>query len=294
MSTKKTNAIVNAPATVHTGVYALTSEIGGGFVVGNNHIISNDTVVMNEDGTTAYAVITRDKDGAEIERLFVPATPKAKAVLGMINALKVWDGTEDLCKAYLMSEFKNGLWEDMGYRSFAEGAQHQCGIGANSANQYARVGYYFLTGSVSEDGKITADWAESWCGSFKITNLFQCLAIIKSIEDAMEDPTPEKVRKVFYDEYIATDKLHPARTQTTVKAEVRTLTGKAEVRTPTGKAEGKAEVRTLTGKAEEMTVERAIAVLTERVLEVIPSDQCGQYTDFLAKLATVLTTPVEK
>ena len=251
--------------------------------MGTNYVVNNDTIITNADGTTAYSVVTKDKDGAEVEKVFTPATVKAKSVLAMANALKVWDGAEDLVKAYLMSEFKNGLWEDMGYKSFAEGAQHQCGIGSNSANQYARVGAYFVIGAISEGGTITVDWAEKWCGNFKVSNLFQCLSLVKAIEDGMESPTPEKVRKAFYDEYIATDKLHPARTQTTVKAEVRALTGKAEGKAE-GKTEGKAE-----GKAEEVTVERAIAVLTEKVLEIIPSEESGKYTEFLAKLGEVLT-----
>ena len=121
------------------------------------------------------------------------------------------------------------------------------GLKAGTCNQYKRVAEYFI----NCDGD-KPRFRYEWCKGVSVANLMQCLSLVGECETV----------EAFYNEYIASGKLHLRKTLSALKEEIRTLQGKSS------KGKGKTEEK----KTETVKGEESITTKWAEVCEYLASN----------------------
>lgn len=167
--------------------------------------------------------LKNDKGDTVESEIFVEDTTAFDAV-DAVARLQDYKKLEDIAKCYYI--YKSApLAKSAGFKSVGAFLAMQFGLDSSTCNNYKTIGEMFLTeqelDEITENGehKKSVVWKYSWIPQgTTVSNLNQCLSIIRKCKDADE----------FFELYVKTGKLSIGATQTTVKEQMRKLTGKED------------------------------------------------------------------
>ena len=206
---------------------------------------SSSRLDRDENGNLLVTVKDADSKGDTLVAS-IEATEEISACNDLMAELLEFEKKSAVVKCYLcfkMSPFAS----DNGFSSVGEYLAMNYGLKAGTCNQYKRVAEYFL----NCDGD-KPSFRYEWCKGVSVANLMQCLALVKECETV----------ESFYNEYIASGKIHLRKTLSALKEEIRTLQGKSS------KVKGKTEEK----KTEAVKGEESITTKWAEVCEYLASN----------------------
>lgn len=164
----------------------------------------------DENGNLLVTVKDADSKGDTLVAS-IDATEEITACNDLFAEILEFEKKSSIVKCYLcfkMSPFAS----DNGFSSVGEFLAMNYNLKAGTCNQYKRVAEYFI----DCDGDKPL-FKYEWCKGVSVANLMQCLSLVKECETV----------EAFYNEYIASGKLHLRKSLSALKEEIRTLSGKS-------------------------------------------------------------------
>ena len=187
----------------------------------------------NDDGMTAITV--RNSDGSLAEK-FEKIDDESMNSTKALEKLRLANGVVSLAVCYYASTLDT-VAENTGFRSIGDYVSANLdGYKPVTVNQYARVGKYYL----EKDSNGDIVFKREWLKGVSITNLVQSLALLKACDNDIDK---------FYNEYIASGKLHLLKPLTKLKEEIQSINGKDSKDSKDSKASKPATVTPLTALA---------------------------------------------
>ena len=179
----------------------------------------------DEKGHVLIKLTEKDENGDNMLRP-VRATAEQESTLEKIAVVQDFNSVAKivLCNAIAgLEDFAT----NNGFKTIGEFCETNFGLSAVTANQYKRVGDYFIT---ERDGKVV--WKYSWLNGVSVSNLVQCLALVKKA-GGVDD---------FYEQYIDVENGLPIYgTLSALKKAIANLAGNKKDGKKEGKKDGKQE-----------------------------------------------------
>lgn len=226
-------------------------------ITSNSALVKVSALTLDELGYTS-SHLDRDENGNLLVTLkdadnkgdtivaSIEATEEIKACTDLYAEMIEFEKKSAIVKCYLcykMSPFAS----DNGFSSVGEFLAMNYGLKAGTCNQYKRVAEYFI----NCDGD-KPSFRYEWCKGVSVANLMQCLSLVKECETV----------ESFYNDYIASGKIHLRKSLSALKEEIRTLQGKSS------KGKGKTEDK----KTETVKGEESITTKWAEVCEYLASN----------------------
>ena len=280
---KKENNVVSA---VETGAPTMLATLAGAGLSGMLSSLGYEYQTTSKDENGATDIVLKDaENGGTFEQALVLKDTEYKA-LATLRELQGFDTMKRIVVAWKCYELKQFATNN-GFKSVGELVEMNVkGLSALTVNQYARVAELFLT---LPEGTDVPAFKYEWCRGVSITNLVQCLSLVK------KSGSPES----FYEDYIATDKLHLRATLSTLKGDIDTVNGKSKSKSKS-KSENESENENKVAHPV-MSYATMFASLSEHILSnngvpenvLVALSTIGEYLESTGTIKTATATESE-
>lgn len=219
---KKENVVITSTEKVteqqENGIANVTHYNSVSFDVANFGYTSS---VLERGANGGMMVKLKNDKGDVVETEVFTEDTTAFDALDSFARLQDFKKLEDLARCYYIHK-SAPLAKSAGFKSVGAFLAMQFGLDSSTCNNYRTIGELFLEekdlDELTENGehKKSIVWKYDWCKNTTVTNLNQCLSVIRKCKDVEE----------FFEQYIKTGKLYINASLATVKEQLHRLYGK--------------------------------------------------------------------